>query len=77
MAELFDHVAAVKGAFVGLQYTPVDAQVMEMARQRGLMVGVWTVNDAGAVRRVLELGVDILISDRPDVAMELINANRP
>jgi glycerophosphoryl diester phosphodiesterase len=50
---------------------------MEMARQRGLMVGVWTVNDAGAVRRALELGVDILVSDRPDVAMELIHANRP
>jgi glycerophosphoryl diester phosphodiesterase len=77
VAELFDHVAAVKGAFVGLQHTLVDAQVMEMARQRGMMVGVWTVNDEGAMRRALELGVDILISDRPDVAMELINADRP
>lgn len=77
VAELFDHVATVKGAFVGLQYTLVDAQVMEMARQRGLMVGVWTVNDEGAMRRALALGVDILISDRPDAAMGLINANRP
>jgi glycerophosphoryl diester phosphodiesterase len=77
VAGLFDHVAAVKGAFVGLQHTLVDAQVMEMARQRGLMVAVWTVNDEGTMRRALELGVDILISDRPDVAMELINVNRP
>jgi glycerophosphoryl diester phosphodiesterase len=77
VAELFDNVAAVKGVFVGLQHTLVDAQVMERARQRGLMVGVWTVNDEGAMRRALGLGVDILISDRPDVAMELVNANRP
>jgi glycerophosphoryl diester phosphodiesterase len=74
---LFDIMSAVKGTFVGLQYTLVDTQVVERARQRGLMVGVWTVNDEGAMRRALELGVDILISDRPDVAMELINTNRP
>jgi glycerophosphoryl diester phosphodiesterase len=56
VAELFDNVAAIKGAFVGLQYTLVDAQVMGRARRRGLMVGVWTVNDEGAMRRALELG---------------------
>jgi glycerophosphoryl diester phosphodiesterase len=76
LVALFDAVAAIKGEFVGLQYTLVDTQVMEMARQRGLMLGVWTVNDEGAMRRALELGVDILISDRPDVAMESTKAKK-
>jgi glycerophosphoryl diester phosphodiesterase len=36
------------------------------ARGLGLKVVVWTVNDAAAIERMLALGVDGIISDRPD-----------
>ena len=36
------------------------------ARSLGLKVIVWTVNDADAIERMLALGVDGIISDRPD-----------
>jgi glycerophosphoryl diester phosphodiesterase len=34
-------------------------------KKRGLAVGVWTVNDADEAARLVEAGVDILITDEP------------
>jgi glycerophosphoryl diester phosphodiesterase len=32
---------------------------------------VWTVNDPAQIRRMLDLGVDGIISDRPDLVREI------
>ena len=42
------------------------------ARAASLGLGVWTVNDEAAMRRMLALGVDILTTDRPDLARRLV-----
>lgn len=44
------------------------------AHEAGLPVKVWTVNDADDMRRLLSWGVDAIISDRPDVAVEVVKA---
>jgi glycerophosphoryl diester phosphodiesterase len=36
------------------------------ARRLGLRVGVWTVNDARSMRAFTRLGVDAIVTDRPD-----------
>jgi glycerophosphoryl diester phosphodiesterase len=36
------------------------------ARQLGLKVGVWTVNDARSMRGFTRLGADAIVTDRPD-----------
>jgi glycerophosphoryl diester phosphodiesterase len=57
---------------VGLKHTLVDETVIEAARAAGVRVGVWTVNDEPEMRRVIGLGVDVLTSDRPDVALRAL-----
>ena len=52
----------------GLQHTLASSAVVAAARAAGVRVGVWTVNDEPAMRRVIDLGVDVLTSDRPDLA---------
>ena len=52
----------------GLQHTLATPAVMAAARRAGVRVGVWTVNDERLMRRLIDLGVDVLTSDRPDLA---------
>lgn len=58
--------------FVGLHQVLVSPEVINQARQAGLLLGVWTVNEAPAMERFVSLGVDVLITDRPDLAKELL-----
>ncbi|MEE2662615.1 MAG: glycerophosphodiester phosphodiesterase family protein [Myxococcota bacterium] len=40
-------------------------------RSKGMRVIPWTVNDPSAMERLIELGVDGIITDRPDLLLEL------
>jgi glycerophosphoryl diester phosphodiesterase len=57
---------------LGLQHTLVSARVVAAARAAGLVLGVWTANDAAAIRRLVDLGVDLITSDRPDLLKRLL-----
>ena len=54
-------------SFIGIHHSLCDAAVVTAARRAGLGIGVFTVNDENAMRRLVELGVDVIISDRPDL----------
>ncbi len=43
----------------------VDRQLIAAARRRGLQVQVWTVNQEAEMERLIDLGVDGIITDRP------------
>ena len=52
----------------------VDANYMRWAKSKRYRVNVWTVNMAQEMERLLDLGVDILITDRPDLARRTVDA---
>jgi glycerophosphoryl diester phosphodiesterase len=67
------HALARSGvAFVGLEQALVSAEVATQARLAGLTLGVWTVNERDAIARFIDLGVGVVITDRPDLAKELL-----
>ena len=57
---------------VGLKYTLIDESVIVAARAAGVKVGAWTVNDEPDIRRLATLGVDVVTSDRPDLALRTL-----
>ena len=55
----------------------VSPRFVADAHRAGLGVQVWTVDTAADARRLLEWGVDALITDRPDIIVPLVrNASR-
>ncbi|NBC29753.1 MAG: glycerophosphodiester phosphodiesterase [Spirochaetes bacterium] len=49
----------------------ITRESVERAQRAGAVVGAWTINAAPQMREMIDLGVDIIITDRPDVAREL------
>jgi len=50
----------------------VSKRFVDMAHRADLGVQVWTVDDEADARRLLEWGVDALITDRPDVMIRVV-----
>lgn len=82
-------VAALAGAMVGrapkladaVQFPvsvgrlrPFTARTVASFHRQGYQAHVWTVNEAEVMHRFYDLGVDAVISDRPDILREVLIA---
>lgn len=50
----------------------VDRRLLDVAHDRGLQVHVWTINHPEEIEELLDLGVDGIVSDRPDLLKEVL-----
>lgn len=57
---------------LGLRHTLVSADRVRDAHRHGQEIHVWTVNDPRRMSRLIDLGVDHIITDRPDVLATLL-----
>jgi glycerophosphoryl diester phosphodiesterase len=55
----------------------VTRRSVEAAHRQGLEVHVWTVNEEAEMHRLLDLGVDGLISDRSDTLARVLSGRSP
>ena len=50
----------------------VTPRFIEAAHARGVRVDVWTINQADEMHRLLDLGVDVIMTDRPGMLTEVL-----
>ncbi|MBV8295523.1 MAG: glycerophosphodiester phosphodiesterase, partial [Acidimicrobiia bacterium] len=50
----------------------VDRRFVATAHRRGFPVHVWTIDERAQMQRLLDLGVDGIMTDRPGVLKELL-----
>jgi len=73
-------IATAKAANVpmlGLRQNMLSAEIVAAVRKAGLGIGGWACNDADAIARLLDLGVDVFTTDRPDLAVAQRARRRP
>ena len=63
-------VKAAGGRIWSPFFGDTNGEKLAEARSLGLSVVVWTVNEPADISRMLDLGVDGIISDRPDLVRE-------
>jgi len=55
-----------------LGHSIVDQRFVDISHRHGLAVHIWTIDDATEMNRLLDLGVDGIMSDRPAVLKEVL-----
>lgn len=75
-AAIRDALAARVSA-IGLPFDRVDPVFVRHAQQCGLSVFVWTVDEPADMQFLVRIGVDAIITNRPDVLCEQLKRERP
>lgn len=68
VAAVAQEAADVGASHLGIDHRAIDAAVVAGTRAAKLTLAAWTVNAEPDLRRTTDLGADILITDRPDLA---------
>ena len=61
---------------LGLRHNRITNNEIRLARELGYEVHAWTVNDRARMSQMIDLGVDAIITDYPDLLAELMRDRR-
>ena len=79
---VFDPVAASQSiqracdnnhSVISFHSSNISETLVSRAHDAGLLVHTWTVNEAEKMRYFIDVGVDGIVSDRPDIARKVVN----
>lgn len=51
----------------------IDQKLIDAIHDVGAHIHLWTVDDPLDMRRFLEMGVDGIVTDRPDILNDVVN----
>ena len=63
--QTFNRACALGCSQVGIYYPLITPALLEIAKIYGLTVTAWTVNEVEVAKRLIEMGVDCVITDYP------------
>jgi glycerophosphoryl diester phosphodiesterase len=63
-------VRAAGGRIWSVYFGDLTPALLQEAKDLGLTVLAWTVNDTAQMARLIDMGVDGIITDRPDLLRE-------
>lgn len=69
-------IKAAGGTHWSSFWRDLDAQQVREAQQLGIKVIAWTVNTRPEMNQMLDLGVDGLVTDRPELAIEVLRQRK-
>lgn len=69
-------IKAAGGTHWSSYWSDLNEQSVREAQRLGIKVIAWTVNEREAMNQMLDLGVDGLVTDRPDLAIKLLRKRR-
>ena len=65
-------IKAAGGRYWSAFHRDLNADLVRRRRRWGLKVLAWTVNDEATMRKLLDMKVDGLITDRPDLGQRVV-----
>ena len=58
---------------IAVHYSILDSNNVELLKELGLSIYTWTVNDKEKMRNVIKLNINGIITDSPDLLIELLS----
>jgi glycerophosphoryl diester phosphodiesterase len=67
-------IKAAGGSHWSCSFPHLDRSQINIAHELGLKVLAWTVDDTTQMTQMLDMGIDGLVTNRPDRAIQLLKA---
>jgi glycerophosphoryl diester phosphodiesterase len=71
--QLCQQVLQCHANFLLHRHDTLTTDIVDEAHQHGFSLWTWTVNSDDAMRRVIEMGVDAIMTDKPDILRRVIS----
>lgn len=73
---LADEAAAVNGSIFAVHYKAITPALVKATHTANMLMEAWTVDDPAEMRRLADLGVDVIGSNKTALAIETLSGAR-